>query len=253
MIDLHCHLLPGIDDGPAELDGSIAMARAQLAAGVGTVVATPHVHPEMPNDAAGIADAVAALRDALARAEVPLHVAPGAEIDLGLAQELPDEELRALALGGGPWLLVEAPLVTMPFTQTGVERLLARGHKVVLAHPERSPSLQRDVDAIARLARSGVLMQLTAGSLTGQFGRAVERFANQLVDAGLVQLVASDAHNVTRRPPGLLPALEHAGLSGAASLLTELVPAAVLAGDPVPVARIRSRRRRGLLSRLGRR
>jgi protein-tyrosine phosphatase len=250
MIDLHCHLLPGIDDGPADLETAIAMARAQLAVGVGTVVATPHVHPDVPNDATGIARAVDGLRAALEQSAVPLEVVPGAEIDLLLAQELSDDELRALAIGGGPWLLIEAPLVTMPHTRAAVGRLLARGHAVVLAHPERSPSLHRDIDTLRRLAGAGVLMQVTAGSLTGQFGRTVQRFSQQLIDEGLVHVVASDAHDVDRRPPGLTPALQRAGLSASASLLTELVPAAVLAGDPVPAVPAR-RRRHGLLERLG--
>jgi protein-tyrosine phosphatase len=249
MIDLHCHLLPDVDDGPPNLEMAIAMARAQLAVGVGTVVATPHVHPEMRNDAAGIARAVEGLRAALDRADVPLEVVPGAEIDLLLAQELSDDELRALAIGAGPWLLIEAPLVTMPYTRAAVERLLARGHRVVLAHPERSPSLHSDIDALRRLADAGVLMQLTAGSLTGQFSRTVQRFSQQLIDAGLVHVVASDAHDLDRRPPGLTPALRQAGLSASASLLTELVPAAVLAGDRVPAVPAR-RRRHGLLERL---
>jgi len=253
MIDLHCHLLPGIDDGPPDFGAALALARMQLDAGVHTVVATPHVHPDIPNDAAGIARAVEELRFALERAELPLRVVPGAEVDLVKAVELPEDELRALALGGGEWLLVEAPLYAMPFAREAIERVLGRGFHVVLAHPERSPSLQRDIPALSFLASLGVRMQLTASSLTGQFGRDVQRYSHELAAAGLVHVVSSDAHDTIRRPPGLLPAIDQAGWSDAASFLTELIPGAILDGEQIPAVPILPQPRRGLGGLLSRR
>jgi protein-tyrosine phosphatase len=247
VIDLHCHLLPAIDDGPRDMRTALAMARAHLEAGVTTVA----VSWDLSTDAAAIQRGLAELRLALKQAEIPLHVVSGAEIDVHRAAELSDEELGALALGGGRWLLLEAPLQRAIPLEPVVHDLLRRGHLILLAHPERSPALQRDPGAVARLARDGVLTQVTASSFVGRFGRTVQRFAEQLVDEGLVHTVASDAHDPLRRPPGMLAPLAQAGLGALAPLLGGEIPAAILAGDPIPPLPARPRRRRGLRTLLG--
>ena len=234
MLDLHCHLLPGIDDGPPDTDGMLALARAQVAAGVRTVACTPHVDWDMPNTAAGIAEAVAAARAALAAAEVPLDVVAGAEVGLTRAAETDDAELAALRLAGGPWLLLEAPLSTAVGVERIVQSIAMRGHRILLAHPERSPAFQRDPEALGRLVQGGVLTQVTASALTGAFGSTVQRFAERLMREGLVHVIASDAHDATRRPPGLRQALERTGRGSRGAWLTELVPAAIVAGEPIP-------------------
>jgi protein-tyrosine phosphatase len=256
VIDLHCHLLPGVDDGPPDLDTALELARLQVAAGVETVAVTPHVSPDVPTEPDAIEHGVAELTGALTAAGIPLTIATGAEIDVRCALELQDEELRRLALGGGPWLLVEAPLgrVSVPL-ELVVGRLLDHGHAVLLAHPERSPAIQRDPALLRRLVGAGVLTQLTATSFTGRFGGPVQRFAERLLDEGLVHSVASDAHDPRRRTPGMREPLLEAGLGEeAVRLLTETVPAAVLAGDEVPaVGRLTARRRAGLRRLLSRR
>lgn len=256
MIDLHCHLLPAVDDGPPDLGVALELARLQLAAGVRTVAATPHVSPEIPTAAETIERGVAELRHALRAAGLALEVTTGAEVDLRCTLEYEDDDLRRLTLGGGSWLLVEAPLGQAPLPLgPAVERLLRRGHKVLLAHPERSPVVHRSPDVLSRLAAMGVLTQVTATSLTGRFGSTVQRFSERLLDDGLVHSVASDAHDPRRRPPGMRQELLDAGLGEeAVELLTNTVPAAVLAGSAVPhVGRLTTRRRAGLRRLLSRR
>lgn len=256
MIDLHCHLLPAIDDGPADLGGALTLAQAQVDAGVRTVAVTPHVSPTVPTDAAVIERGVDELRVALRAAAIPLEITTGAEIDIRSAAEMDDDGLRRLALGGGAWLLLEAPLTPGLLLESILSTLLLRGHSILLAHPERSPALQRDPAAVRRLVDQGVLMQLTTGGLGGQFGRDVQRFAEQLVDDGLVHTVASDAHDTRRRPPGLRAPLERAGLGEHVEVWCQDVPAALLAGETPPAvpppARRRRTDRRGLRSLLGR-
>jgi protein-tyrosine phosphatase len=235
VIDLHCHLLPGIDDGPPGLEDSVALARAFLAAGVTRVAATPHVSPAHPNTAAGIHAAWLDLVGALARERVPLQVVAGAELDLLHASALPDEELAALTLGRDAALLVECPFspVAARFEEL-VARLQDKGFRVVLAHPERSPAFQRDPELLRRLVRRGALASLTASALTGAFGRTARRYARWALDEELAHDVASDAHDLVRRPPGLRPALEQEGYERLTGWLTDEVPDAVLSGEPIP-------------------
>jgi protein-tyrosine phosphatase len=251
VIDLHCHLLPGIDDGPADLGGALAMAQAHVRAGVSTVAATPHVSWDMPNEAAAIDLRLGDVRAAIAAAQLPLTIARGAEIDVHQAVGMSDEQLRRLALGGGPWVLLEAPLTRGVALAPVALALLERGHRVLIAHPERSPLLQRDPDALRELVRAGAATQITAASFAGRFGRTVRDRADELLEAGLVHSVASDAHDALRRPPGIAEPLADAGLGDLVELLAHDVPAAILAGDPLPPVPAR-RRRRGLRTLLGR-
>jgi protein-tyrosine phosphatase len=257
VIDLHCHILPGIDDGPRTLDDSLALARAAVASGTRVIVATPHVSWEWPGvDADVVASGVATVNDALRAEGLPLEVLAGAEVAMSRAVDLPQEELERLRLGGGPWLLVECPLSassSLAF-ETGCSRLLAQGHRIVLAHPERSPLLQRDVALLERLVGQRMLTSITAGALVGRFGSTVQRFALDLVRRGLGHDVASDAHSTGRRPPSITPELHDAGLGEQASWLARDVPRAVLDGTELPPAPpMPVPERRGLAGLLGRR
>ncbi|HEV3033623.1 MAG TPA: CpsB/CapC family capsule biosynthesis tyrosine phosphatase [Solirubrobacteraceae bacterium] len=235
MIDLHCHVLAGIDDGPQTIEGSVELARTALAAGIDTLVATPHVNSRTPNDAATIAAALAGLRQRLAEEGVAVEVLPGAEIAMTQLAELEPEQLSLLGLGGGRWLLVEPPFAPVaPALKGIVLELRRKGHPVVLAHPERCPALQRDRRVIPELVDAGVLISITAGSLVGSFGSEVRRYALDLARNGLVHNVTSDAHDSARRPPSLADELEQAGLAALTEWLTQLVPAAILADEAIP-------------------
>jgi protein-tyrosine phosphatase len=231
VIDLHCHLLPGIDDGPETLEDALAMARVAAAGGTRTIVTTPHVSARYPNDAERIAASVSELRVQLRAHSVPLEVFPGAEIALSHLFDLGHAELARLGLGGGEWLLLEPPFSA---AAAGIDdlvlELVRADHRVVLAHPERCPAFQREPRVLYSLVDQGVLTSVTAGSLVGRFGSSVRRFAMRLVDAGIVHNVASDAHDAQQRSPSIARELEQAGLSSLREWLTVEVPGAILAG-----------------------
>lgn len=240
MIDLHTHVLPGIDDGPETIEGSLAIARAALAAGTGTLVATPHINRAYDLDPPRVHEAAQALREALEREGIELELLTGGEISTRRLARLREEELDALRLGGGPYLLIEAPLASGAWELTeAVERLHADGYRVLLAHPERCPGLHRDPALLRDLVAQGALCSITAGALSGRFGSTVNRFALKLLREGLVHDVASDTHDTRRRSPELRAPLQIAaerlpGLEGQAKWLTEDVPAAIITGEPLP-------------------
>jgi protein-tyrosine phosphatase len=257
VIDLHSHILPGVDDGPATLEASLELARVAVQNGTETIAATPHIDHAHAVDPAQIPVAVAALNMSLTRAEIPLRVVPGAEVAVTRLLELEASVLRRLRLGDGPWLLVEAPLGYAPnhFEQI-IIGLREQGHEVLLAHPERSVHFQRDGESLRRLVDMGVRSSITAGSMAGQFGETVRRHALEMLSAGLVHNVASDAHDHRRRSPVLREgfALAEQDLPGITAQLgwyTQDVPAAILAGLPLPEAPLPPRRRRRRLG-LGR-
>lgn len=240
MIDLHVHALPGIDDGPASLDDALALAQRALDQGTSVLVATPHVSEGYPNTSAGIEAGVAALSAAAAEAGVDIRIVSGAEIAIERLPTLDNEELAALTLGSGPYLLIETPLSpSVGDFVAPLRSLRARGFNIVLAHPERAPVFQRDPARLTRLVASGMLTSITAGSLVGQFGRTARRMSLEMLRDGLVHNIASDAHDAVRRPPGAkgAAAVIAAELPAAQTRLDWLlhdVPGAVIAGEAIP-------------------
>ncbi|MHB8234441.1 MAG: tyrosine-protein phosphatase [Solirubrobacteraceae bacterium] len=229
---MHCHVLAGIDDGPETIEGSLALARVAEQRGIHTIVATPHVSWRYGNDAATIAALVEQTNNALSEAGIAVRVLTGAEIAMSRAPDVPREELPALTLGGGPWLLLECPFTSVAAgMSTLIGELEEAGHGVVLAHPERSPAFQRDPQMLESLVRGGVLTSITAGSLVGRFGAPVKRFALSLMEAELVHNVASDAHDPEQRRPGIADELREAGLEAMTEWLTEGVPQALIDGE----------------------
>jgi protein-tyrosine phosphatase len=241
VIDLHCHVLPGIDDGPATIEQSVELARAAAQAGISRLVATPHVNATYGTDAATIAALVGQLNAKLREEGVDLEVLPGAEVALTHIAELAPEQLALLGLGGSGWLLLEPPFAPVaPGLEDLVLAVCREGWHVVLAHPERCPALHRDRAAIESLAAHGVLMSVTAGSLTGQFGSEVKRFTLGLARDGLIHNVTSDAHDTERRPPGLTDAIERSGLAALGDWLTRDVPTAILSDAAIPPRPVRA-------------
>jgi protein-tyrosine phosphatase len=240
VIDLHCHILPGVDDGPAVLATSIAMAEAAAAEGVDTIVATPHVSHRYPTTPEQMHEGVEAVNGALAGRGIPLTVVPGAEIAMPAVSELSDEELASFGLAGGRCLLVESPFSPQPqILESIVFDLQLRGFRPVLAHPERSPAFQPDLERLGAMVERGVRCSITATSMSGRFGTTVRRVTVKMLREGLVHDVASDAHDEDGRPPGLLAGFEDVerdlpGISRHAAWFTQSAPQALLAGEPLP-------------------
>ena len=237
LVDLHFHLLPGVDDGPSDMEESLDLARAALNSGTGTVVATPHVRTDLgTTDANEIAERVRELRSALATAAIPLTVACGGELGHDMAFRLSRDELNLLAQGpaGARWLLVETPFYGIGEDfHAATDELRALGFGVLVAHPERSADAALEGAAgLRRELASGSQAQLNALSLTGGHGEDAHRSAWELLHHGLVAVVASDAHGPTR-PPALRMAREtllDAGLApAAANALVATAPRALLA------------------------
>jgi protein-tyrosine phosphatase len=240
VIDLHCHILPGLDDGAAGLDDSLALAEACVREGIETVAATPHLSPDYPTAPEAVAAGVAEVRAALGRAGIPLALVGGAEISFSSLAALDTEALRRLTLGGADTLLLESPYgAGGPYLEEAVFDLQVRGFRVLLAHPERSPPFQEHPERVAALVDRGALCCVNAGSMRGRFGKRALRTTIELFRRGVVHNVASDAHDLRTRPPGLrsgLAALERElpGLRRQAAWYTRDVPAALLEGGPLP-------------------
>jgi protein-tyrosine phosphatase len=202
LIDLHCHILPGLDDGAPNLAVALDMARNAVADGVTTVACTPHILPGLyHNTGPDIRSAVAQLTVALADAGIPLSLVTGADNHVipNFVDELHHGHL--LTLADTRYVLVEPPHHLMP---TAMELLFyaiqSAGFIPILTHPERLSWIDGKYDVIQRLAGNGVWMQLTAGSLVGAFGRGPKYWSDRMLEEGLAHIIASDAHDLKRRP-----------------------------------------------------
>lgn len=234
MIDLHCHILPQLDDGPNSIDESVALARSLAEQEVAKVVATPHVREDFPNTPPAIDRAVDDLRAALRTHGVPLEIVPGAEIAIDHLPRLAPADLRRLTLGDrGRYLLLETPYTTWPLTLSSqVAQLHADGFGVVLAHPERNPSVQATPDLLEPLVNAGVLVQITANSFRGRRASHIRETATALVARGLAHVVATDAHSAESRRTGWEAFADAVPDAGLRWWLTDDVPAAILTGSP---------------------
>lgn len=251
VIDLHSHLLPGIDDGPATVGDSVEMARAAWESGTRAMVCTPHMHPRYPTEPQTVRLGVAKLRTALLEAEIPLEIHTGGEISLEWIDRMDDDDLNMASYGGGgKWLLLEMPFQGWPLRLPEILRdLEIRGFGAILAHPERADLVQRGPDRLRDLIGRGALVQVTAGSFLGDHGPAAKRTAAALLGGGAVHFIASDAHSAGPwRPPDLQEGLQAAARAigvepEALAWMVDEGPAAVLAGDQVRPPKVTSARR----------
>ena len=264
MIDLHCHLLPGIDDGARDEATSLEMARIAVADGIHTTACTPHVYPGLyENHAAGIKERIEALQRRLFAENIELTLTIGA--DAHLSPELL-ARLRAgtaPSLAGGRYFLLEPPHTVAPprFCESMFD-FVAAGYVPVLTHPERLTWIKGQYDVFVALVKSGIWMQVTAGSLTGRFGKQARYFGERMLDEGLVHLLATDAHSARQRAPLLAEGRDAAARRVGAAEAQRLVvdrPQAILdnrqPGEVAPVPALRERQPgapgRGFFSRFG--
>jgi protein-tyrosine phosphatase len=236
LIDLHCHVLPALDDGASDLADSVAMAREAERDGIGHICATPHIRADHDVPIAELADRVAEVNAELARRGTEVRVLTGGEVAQAIVDELSDDDLRAVSLGGGGrWVLLEPPSGPLDErTEAAVESLAARGFDTVIAHPERHLS-EELVPRLAGLVRGGALTQVTSSFLTHE--RAGPRML-RLAAHGLVHLVASDSHSSRSGRPlritdGLARLATVPALSPHLGWIAREAPAAIVGGDPV--------------------
>jgi protein-tyrosine phosphatase len=208
-VDIHCHCLPGLDDGPATAGEAVALCRALAEDGFTTVVATPHQlgRYDRRNGGAVVRAAVEALNGTLVAESIPLKIMPGADVRLD-ERILPLlDAAEVLTVGGGSHLLLELPHETY-IEPLGMIRLLAaRGLRAVVTHPERHEAVRRRPELVLPWLAAGALLQLTAGSLIGSFGRGAEDAAWRWLAAGSATVVATDSHDTQRRPPCMTQAI----------------------------------------------
>lgn len=240
MIDLHCHILPGVDDGAATLEESLRMARAAVEDGVQAIVATPHGSEwAYAGSAAETRERATALQSELALLGVKLEILPGLEVYLTPGSPDPYARGEIFTLNASRYMLVEFPFQGIPpnAEQTLFE-LQLRGLVPVIAHPERNSAIASDQGILHAMVERGVLAQVTAGSLLGFFGTRIRHVAETLVESRLVHVIASDGHPMEGRWPLLSKAVERAseliGEQAALDMVTT-VPAAILRDEEVVV------------------
>jgi protein-tyrosine phosphatase len=236
VIDLHSHILPGLDDGVATLEEARELARRSVAEGVTAIAATPHVRDDYPTTAEEMEAGVEELRVDFVAQGIEVEILRGAEIAIDRLPGLTEDELARYTLAqSGKYLLLEFP-------NAGFWRRLTRavlwvrgaGLVPVLGHPERNRDVQVELDRLEPLLTAGAIVQVTAASLDGRLGRSAQRTAQAMLKAGLVHLLASDAHGPTVREAGLAEAAAAVGDSGLARYLTTEAPAAIVAGEQLP-------------------
>lgn len=206
MIDLHCHFLPGVDDGPETLQQALDLARAAVADGITHSVLTSHVHPEQfPNQRRNLALAVDEFAAELVQARIPLKVRMGGEARLcpELIDLLAEDQVPFLGeVAGYRILLLEFPHQMIPVgSMRFINSLFKLKIRPLIAHPERNKAIMANTDKVREFTEAGCWLQLTAGSLVGRFGAQAEQAAFELIDEGWNCLAATDAHNLKSRPP----------------------------------------------------
>jgi protein-tyrosine phosphatase len=261
MIDIHSHILPGLDDGAPDLVTSVQMARVAVADGITCMACTPHILPGLyENTALGIWTAMERLQDAFDREDIPLDLVMGA--DVHVAPDLVDKLTSGVVptLNGSRYFLLEpSHRILTPRLEEFAERLIGAGFIPIVTHPERLQWIRSAFGVIQNLNRIGCLMQITAGSVLGEFGKVPLYYAEKLLDEGRVDIMASDAHGIGKRRPTLARArdavAERVGESEAAAMV-DARPAAVLSDQPLtPVGQFGEEgpsepERRGFLGRL---
>ena len=210
MIDIHCHILPGIDDGAKELNESLEMARQAQAQGITRIVASPHhKNGSYENDLQSILTEVNLLNKELAREGIDLEILPGQEIRIYGEMEA-DLDVDLLSVNNtGVYMLIEFPSSHLPrYANKLLFDLQLKGIVPIIVHPERNREIMEDPSRLYRLIKEGSLSQVTASSVTGRMGKKIKKFSLDLLSHDLAHFVASDAHNTTTRPFDLREAYE---------------------------------------------
>jgi len=214
MIDIHCHILPGLDDGARSIEESVLMARVAVKEGITGIVATPHHRTShFDNERQAVLDAVELLQQRLVEEEIPLEIYPGQEIRIhsDMSQLFNTEELVTIN-NNNRYFLLELPFEQIPtYTEQLLFNVQTQGFRPILVHPERHHIFQEHPNRLFELIQHGAVTQLTAGSLTGRFGKKVKKLSEDLLRHNFIQLIASDAHQPKKRGFELQEAYRIAG------------------------------------------
>ncbi len=238
MIDLHCHLLPGIDDGPKSIEESLDMARHAANAGITKIVTTPHIIPgRYDNSLASIQPVFENLKAAIKEQAIPVEISFAAEIriDPVIIDMVNNDILPVLGeYEGERIILLEFPHTHIPPGCEDLIRWLAdKGVRVMIAHPERNGSVLSNIEIMASFIKMGCLLQITGGALTGVFKEDPRECAVELLKRGWVSIIASDAHNMHARCPELEPARQEA-----AKIVGEEEASDMVISRPASIAKI---------------
>ncbi|WP_243293029.1 CpsB/CapC family capsule biosynthesis tyrosine phosphatase [Bacillus sp. FJAT-47783] len=201
MIDLHCHILPDVDDGAKHVTESLEMARKAVEEGITAIVATPHhKHEKYENESNFVIHKVNALQEAIDNEGIPLQIVPGQEVRI-YGELLEDYDChRVIGLNNSRYVLIEFPSNHVPrYSEQLLYEMQTKGITPVIAHPERNSEIMQHPDILYKFVKKGAITQVTAGSLTGRFGKKIQKFSLDLIEARLAHIVASDAHNVKTR------------------------------------------------------
>ncbi|MEK4012846.1 tyrosine-protein phosphatase [Peribacillus sp. FSL M8-0224] len=202
MIDIHCHILPGVDDGSADMKESMNMARKAVEAGISHLYATPHhLNEKYVNVKNDIINRAVRLNESLQQANIPLIIHPGQEVRIhrDIFISLEKEEILTLD-DNGRYLLLELPSGSVPtYTQEVIYELLLKGITPIIVHPERNKELIENHKLLFELVEEGALTQLTSGSIIGLFGKNVKSFSKKIVEHNLAHIISTDAHNIGSR------------------------------------------------------
>ncbi len=237
MIDIHCHILPGIDDGAADIYDTLEMALIAANSGVKAIVATPHCN--IPWDRGNYFDsmyreALQKARQAIEQERLPIKILSGMEVFVTF--DLPEliKEGKILTINHSDYLLVEFDFGEDPeFVDIMVQRLKEIGIKPIIAHPERYDFIKEDITFAQRLIKQGCILQANKGSFLGKYGERAENTATELVKQKLVSVVASDAHSPFRRTPYLIEARKTIGEFADAEALFETNPKKIVINQPL--------------------
>jgi protein-tyrosine phosphatase len=240
MIDLHAHVLPGIDDGAINMDESLSMLEFAQADGITTIVGTPHFGGIDQDFVECVSQRWNELRQTIDANATAVNLLLGFELLLTPALLNHDAKVQTLGINGGRYLLVELPSgFWPPYLYDVVFRLQSLGMRPILAHAERYQAIARDPELAVDLVARGVLLQVNGDSVLSLGGRPLQRCAHGLLERGLVSFLSSDAHSIQRRPPRLQAAVASTARvigPAAAQALVESNPAAVIADVDLPSA-----------------
>ncbi len=211
MIDIHCHILPGVDDGPKTLDDALKMAELAVEEGITEIIATPHhLNGAYENTKETIIDRVNQFNEELQAANIPLVVLQGQETRIHgeMVKSIADGDILTLT-DDNKYVFIELPSNHVPrYTSQLIYDLQLNRLTPIIVHPERNSEIIETPDLLYKLVKNGALTQVTASSITGHFGKKIKKFSNELIKHKLIHFVASDAHNTSSRSFRLREAME---------------------------------------------